>query len=252
MQAVKNYFDFLWAMTEKEIKARYKRAVFGFLWVVLDPVLQMIIIGFIFSLFIKIPNYFLFLFTGLLPWRFFSMSLSKATTSIVHERLLLKKAEFPKETIPISIILSNFIHLLISYGLLFAYLIVKSRIVFPRVLILIPALAWLFIFTIGLSLLTATLQVRFRDINFFVQTTLILWFYATPVLYNLTLIPANFHIIFAFNPLTTIFELIHRAFLAQGVVTSQLLLINLAATLLIVGIGILVYRKQRRELIDWL
>src|SRR3989344_7145799 len=99
------YFDFLLAMTEKEIKARYKRAVFGFLWVILNPLLQMIIIGAIFSFFIKIPNYFLFLFSGLLPWQFFSLSLSKATQSIVNERELLQKAKFPIEAIPISIVL---------------------------------------------------------------------------------------------------------------------------------------------------
>src|SRR3989337_4058776 len=99
----RNYFDFLWEMTEKEIKARYKRAIFGFLWVILNPVLQMIIIGVIFSYFIKIPNYFLFLFTGLLPWQFFSLSLTKATPSIVYERSLLQKARFPIEAIPISI-----------------------------------------------------------------------------------------------------------------------------------------------------
>ena len=90
MSDLKQYFDFLWAMTEKEIKARYKRAVFGFLWVILNPVLQMFIIGIIFSFFIKIPNYFLFLFTGLLPWQFFSLSLSKATPS----ELFFKKLDF--------------------------------------------------------------------------------------------------------------------------------------------------------------
>src|SRR3989304_9448269 len=119
MEYLKHYLDFLWAMTEKEIKARYKRAVFGFLWVVLNPVLQMIIIGAIFSFFIKIPNYFLFLLAGLLPWQFFSTSLSKATPSIVHERSLLQKAKFPIETIPISLILANFFNMVVSFVLLF-------------------------------------------------------------------------------------------------------------------------------------
>src|SRR3989344_8880626 len=96
-KALKHYFDFLWAMTEKEIKVRYKRAVFGFLWVVVNPLLQMIIIGFVFRFFIKEPikNYFLFLLVGLLVWNFFNLSLSKATSSIVYERTLIKKAKFP-------------------------------------------------------------------------------------------------------------------------------------------------------------
>src|SRR3990172_12605877 len=106
-ERLKYYSDFLWVMTEKEIKARYKRAVFGFLWVILNPVLQMLIIGAIFSFFIKIPDYFLFLFTGLFAWNFFFLCVSKTTSSIVNERALLQKAKFPTEAIPISIILSN-------------------------------------------------------------------------------------------------------------------------------------------------
>ena len=183
------YLDFLWAMTEKEIKARYKKAVFGFLWVILNPLLQMLIIGFIFSFFIKIPNYFVFLFTGLLPWGFVSLSLSKTTPSFVYERTLLQKAKFHKSTIPISIILSNFFHLLVSLGFLILFLVVAGKLPFPHILLIIPTLIWLLAFTIGFSLLSSSLQVKFRDINFFVQSPLMLLFYATPILYNLTLIP---------------------------------------------------------------
>jgi len=87
----RHWLDFLIAMTEKEIKARYKHAVLGFLWVIINPLLQMLIIGFVFQFFIpvKVDNYFLFLFAGLLPWNFFSMSLSKTTPSIVYERSLI-------------------------------------------------------------------------------------------------------------------------------------------------------------------
>src|SRR3989344_4134477 len=122
-ERLKNYLEFLWVMSEKETKVRYKRAVFGFLWVVLNPSLQMLIIGVVFSLFIKIPNYFLFLFTGLLPWQFFSLSLSKATPSIVNERSILQKAKFPIEAIPISIILANLFNMIVSLTLFIIILI---------------------------------------------------------------------------------------------------------------------------------
>jgi len=252
MPALKHYLDFLWAMTEKEIKARYKRAVFGFLWVVLNPVLQMLIIGFIFSFFIKIPNYFLFLFTGLLPWTFFSLSLSKATPSIVYERSLLQKAKFPKEAIPVSIILSNFVNMIVSLVLFLSFLSITGKLIFPQLFLLIPGLIWLLVFTIGFSLLTATLQVRFRDVNFFVQTLLILWFYATPILYSLRLIPVKLHPIFALNPLTSIFELFHFSVLNQGTINCQLVAINLFLTILIMILGVLTFKKQRKYFIDWL
>lgn len=252
MQTLKHNLDFLWAMTEKEIKARYKRAVFGFLWVILNPVLQMLIIGFIFSFFIKIPNYFLFLFTGLLPWQFFSFSLSKATTSFVNERALIQKAKFPKESVPVSIILSNFIHLVISLFLFLSLLLVIGKGINFQILLLIPTLIWLLVFTIGFSLLTATLQVRYRDISFFNQTLLTLWFYATPILYNLTLIPDKVRFLFALNPLTSIFELFHFSILGSGTINYQIIAINLFFSMAILMLGILVFKKQEKYFTDFL
>jgi len=252
MQTLRHNLDFLWAMTEKEIKARYKRAVFGFLWVILNPVLQMLIIGFIFSFFIKIPNYFLFLFTGLLPWQFFSFSLSKATTSFVNERALIQKAKFPKESVPVSIILSNFIHLVISLFLFLSLLLVIGKGINFQILLLIPTLIWLLVFTIGFSLLTATLQVRYRDISFFNQTLLTLWFYATPILYNLTLIPDKVRFLFALNPLTSIFELLHFSILGSGTINYQIIAINLFFSMAILMLGILVFKKQEKYFKDFL
>src|SRR3989344_8713982 len=116
----RQFFDLLFGMTEKELRARYKNTFFGFLWIVVNPLLQMLVIGFIFRLFIKEPiqNYYLYLFAGLLVWNFFSISLTKATPSIVNERSLIKKAKFPREVIPLSIILSNLVHLILALLLL--------------------------------------------------------------------------------------------------------------------------------------
>ena len=254
LKLIRNYLDFLWAMTEKEIKARYKRAVFGFLWVILNPLFQMIIIGVIFKFLIDIPNYFLFLFSGLLPWQFFSLSLSKATPSFVYERFLLQKAKFPKEAIPISIVLANFFNLIIAFVVLSAFLLVTGNLDIQQLLILVPAMLWLLTLTTGISLLTSSLNVRFRDINFFVQSILILVFYATPILYNLSLIPRKHRILFSMNPLTTIFELIHLAVVNQGhrELSASILLANVVVTLMIVTIGILVYKKQHQFFVDWL
>jgi len=251
-EAIRYYFDFLWAMTEKEIKARYKRAIFGFLWVILNPVLQMIIIGAIFSFFIKIPNYFLFLFSGLLPWQFFSLSLSKTTPSIVNERSLLQKAKFPIEAIPISIILANFLHLAVSFMI---FLFILFLVVGPSIVSLFLAtlaLIWLLVLTIGLSLLTASLNVKYRDINFFVQTLLILWFYTTPVLYNLALVPQSLSLLFTLNPLTSIFEMLHYSLLNQGVIQPRIVAMNAMLTLVVVLMGILVFKRQKKDFIDWL
>ncbi len=246
------YLDFLWVMTEREIKARYKRAIFGFLWVLLNPLLQMTIIGLIFSLYIRIPDYFLFLFTGLLPWQFFLLSVTKTTPSFVNERSLLQKTKFSKEVIPISMIFSNFIHLLISLFLLGIFLLLTNKLLFPEILIMLPALVWLLMFTIGLSLITSSLQVRFRDINFFIQSALILWFYITPIIYNLSIIPDSLHKLFLINPLTSIFELFHMAILNQGLINVQLMMTNLVISMVVICVGIYIFIRESPYFVDWL
>jgi ABC-type polysaccharide/polyol phosphate export permease len=249
---IKKYFDFWWAMTEKETKVRYKRAIFGFLWVILNPILQMLIIGLIFSFFIKIKGYVLFLFSGLLPWEFFSLSISKTTPSIVFERALLKKSKFPIEIIPISIISSNFIHVAVSELLFILVLGAFNKILFPQILLLIPALIWLLGLTISISLIASTLNVRFRDMTFFVQTGLNLAFYATPILYSLSLIPKNLFWLFAFNPMSSVFELIHYSISNQFVLPIWILEANLFITIILLLFGITLFRRNYPYFVVWL
>lgn len=251
MDKVKRYFDFLFAMTEKEIKARYKKAVFGFLWIFINPLLQMVIIGFIFSFFLKIPNYFLFLFTGLLLWQFFSLSLQKATPSFVHERNLLKKAKFPMEAIPISIVLANYINLSIALFILVIYVFLFMAVQINFFLI-ITVLIWLLITTISICLLTATLNVKYRDVNFFVQSGTILWFYATPILYHLRLVPNTFLAFYWLNPLTSIVELTHKAFSLPHLLTKELIVANIVITIIIIFISVKTFMKKGPYLVDWL
>jgi lipopolysaccharide transport system permease protein len=170
----------------------------------------------------------------------------------VYERALLQKANFPKSAIPMSIILSNFFHLLVSFGLLLLFLVITGKFPFPHIILIIPALIWLLTFTIGFSLLSSSLQVKYRDINFFVQSLLILMFYATPILYSLSLIPSYLQPAFAVNPLTTIFELFHYTILRQGTINVQILIINAIITCALLVQGILVYNKESKNFVDWL
>ena len=252
IENLKHYFSFLWVFVEKEFKVRYKRAIFGFLWVILNPLLQMLIMGAIFSIFIKIPDYFLFLFTGLLPWSFFVLALSKAVSSFVNAESLIQKAKFPKEIIPLSIIFSDFIHLITSWVLFLVFLVITSRFYLPGIFLLILGIIWLLVFTIGLSMIMATLQVKYRDISFFVKSILILWFYATPILYDLTMIPKKLYIVFSFNPLTSVFEIFHLAVLNKGVLIDEILIINFLLTLLIVVFGVVIFARENKYFVDWL
>lgn len=245
-------------MTEKEIKARYKNAVLGFLWIFLNPLFQMLIIGFIFQNFIKVPveNYFLFLFTGLLPWNFFSYSATKTTPSIVYERSLIQKAKFPREAIPLSIVFSNFFHFLASLLLLIIFLVVSGNLSIinyqSSIINFLLSISWLLVFTSGFSLLTSALNVKYRDINFFVQALVVLWFYATPVVYSLQILPKTYLPLFQLNPIAYPFEMLRTTLLTTPLPPANIFLANLSISLIVTLLGILVFKKESKTFSDWL
>lgn len=259
-----HWLEFLLAMTEKEIKARYKHALLGFLWVILNPLLQMLVIGFVFQFFIpvKIDNYFLFLFSGLLPWNFFSYSIMKSTTAIVYERSLIQKAKFPRESIVLSIVLSNLFHFLISLLLLLVILVFNKAFFksysFFQVLIyishmglLIPFIIVLTLLTACLSLLTSALNVRFRDINFIVQALMPLWFYATPVIFSLNLLPKKVHIFFYLNPMTFLTEAFHWVLLNQSPTNLLGWVIGTLVVAVCCFLGVYIFSKESPFFDDW-
>ena len=251
---LRHFWELLWSMTEKELQVRYKHTIFGFLWLIANPLLQMLIIGFIFPLFVKEPitHYSYYLFTGLLAWNFFFLSLSKATPSIVNERSLIKKSVFPRMVIPLSIILSNLVNYFAAFLLFLIPLFFLNTLSVNSIPYLLIAYCLLLIFTAGISLLTSALNVRFRDINFFVQALLIIWFYATPIVYSLSQIPPRLLWLWRFNPLTSILQLMQHALVGAALPGPAMLLSNILVILLIMILGILVFRTESRNFDDWL
>lgn len=257
------YFHFLLSMTEKEITARYKFAILGIFWVVLKPFTQMVIMGMIFQFFIpvRVDNYFLFLFVGLLPWNFFSSTVARNASIIVDERQLIQKSSFPRETIVFSVVLSNLFHFLVAFALLLIALLVNKvlegysfvRLVeyFARILLTLPLCVWLTFIASGFSLLFSALNVRFRDVGFIVQVVMPLWFYGTPVLYTLNLLPSRFQFIFLFNPLTSIIQLFQHVLLRQPTMPFAFMVINMVLGVMISFLGWKIFAKESPKFNDW-
>lgn len=252
--AAQHFLDLLVSMTEKEFRVRYKYTLLGFLWLILLPVLQMLVIGFIFTFFIKQPvaHYNYHLFIGLLVWNFFSLSLNKATPAIVYERSLIKKAKFPHEVIPLSIVLSNFINFLLALILYFIAILFLGTFSPVNVFYLLIGLTQLFSFTVGLSLLTSALNVRFRDVSFFVQAILIVWFYATPIIYSLTMVPVKIFWLWRLNPLTSTLQFLQHAFLGEPLPGPVMIGGNLLVIILITLLGVYVFQRESKNFDDWL
>lgn len=248
------FLELLWIMTEKELKLRYKYTIFGFLWLLVNPVIQMFVINFIFLFFTKelILNYKYYLFIGLLSWNFFSLSISNATQSIINQRFLIRKSKFPKAVIPLSVIFSNLINFVIA---LLLYTIIVVLFVgftnFISILNIFEAIILLILFTIGISLFTSAINVRFRDINFFVQAILLVWFYATPIIYPMNIIPSRFLWIWFLNPMTSVVQLLQHGFLDFPGPDINMLAINVFIIILVLILGIISFDKESANFTDW-
>lgn len=246
----KNWLDFTLALTTRELKGRYKHVALGFLWIVANPLLQMLIIGLIFQFFpaFRTENYFLYLFLGLLPWNFFTTSFSKAVPLFVFERHLIKKAAFPRESLILSLIVANLFHF--SIGLLLVLPFSGFEI---NLLLITAAITWIFLFTVGISLLFASLDVRFRDIDFFSKAIIPLWFYATPIIYSLKILPPQLQRLLLLNPLTSIIQIFRIGFgIEESSVLFHQLLAPLVLTFIVIVAGITVFKKEEKNFDDWI
>lgn len=249
-----HFWELLISMTHKELTTRYKHTLFGFLWVFINPLIQMVVIGFIFPLFIKepIPHYNLYLFTGLLTWNFFSLSLAKGSSSIVNERSLIKKSKFPHAIIPLSIVLSNAINLLLSFMLILPFTLYYQMFSLERTGSFILGFILLITFTSGASLLTAALNVRYRDITFFTQAGLIVWFYLTPIVYSIYSVPPALLFIWRLNPMTSVVQFFQNAFINYPAPGLAMIACNGAIAITTFIIGVWVFQSESKLFDDWL
>ena len=255
MQFSKKYWlDFTFTMTLKEIKARYKRVLFGFIWIFLNPLLQMLVIGFIFQYFVpmRTDNYFSFLFAGLLPWNFISYTVNKCTPLFMNERSLIQKANFPRESLVFSIVFSNLFHFFCSLLLLIVYTLIFSFLTLSKFFILIFAIMILIIFVSGLSLLLSTLFVKFRDIKFIVSALMPIWFYATPIIYQRSFLPLWLDTLIQFNPATGILELFQYVFVDTFSIDYKVVLLSVFISICFFILGTYIFNKNCAYFDDWL
>jgi ABC-type polysaccharide/polyol phosphate export permease len=203
----------------RELRARYRGSVLGFLWSFLNPLLLMLVYALVFSVYLRVPmeGYAVFLFTGLLPWLWFSSSLGHAAGVIVGSGALLKRVLFPAEILPLVSVLSNMINMLLSLPLLLAFLLAFG--VRPRpVLAFLPLLLVLqLLLTTGLAFALAALNVHLRDVEQILTNALTLLFFLSPILYPVATVPTTLRLGDALTvPLRPLYFLNPIAGLVQG------------------------------------
>ena len=204
------YWELLVNLTKREVKSRYSQSFFGFAWAIAQPLATMVVFTFVFSRLGQIGSggapYPIFAYAALVPWFFFSNTVSSGMMSVITYRNIVTKTYFPREIVPLAQVCSRMVDLAASatlYALLMAYYEVSLG---PWAALVPLFLVMLIAFTIGMTLTTSSLNVFYRDVNPVVQISLQLWLYLTPVAYPLSAVPEKYRWFFLLNPLTAIVE----------------------------------------------
>lgn len=194
----------------REVKSRYKQSIIGYAWVILNPLAQLIVYSFVFSMIFRFPTnntpYSIFLFIGLLPWIYLQSSVSAATISLVDNADLLKKVFFPREVLIYSIIIAKLIDFLFVCLVLVAFLIYYHVQPAQSVIFIIPLFLIQIILMTGICLMFSTFNLFYRDIQYLVNLLLMLWMYLSPVVYALSLVPKELIFLYKLNPMVGIIE----------------------------------------------
>jgi len=202
------YRGLIQSLVARELKARYRGSVLGFVWSFVNPLLLLSIYSFVFTTVMRNNDdpqtrpFAVFLFCGLLPWTWFSASLTEATSSLISGGNLIKKVLFPAEVLPIVSVLANMVHFLLGLLVLAAFMVAFRH--FPDA----ASLPWFpvvvavqLVFTLGLSFALSALTVHFRDVRDLLTNALTLWFFATPIIYPYFMPSVSrFLVLFRLNP----------------------------------------------------
>ena len=188
------YRELIRNLVVRDLKVRYKNSVLGILWSLLNPLLMMTVFTVVFTVMMpsNIPDFPVFVLCGLLPWNFFSASMTAATGSIVENAPLVKKVYFPREVLPLSVVLSNLVNFLIALIVLFAMIMV-FRVRLTAWVLLLPLIILIQVmFTAGMAFFLSTLNVFYRDTKIIVEVLMMAWFFVTPVFYPIKNLPHNY------------------------------------------------------------
>lgn len=254
---VKNIYnnrELLFQLTLRQIKSRYKQSVLGISWALIKPFGMMVVFTVVFSKFVKVPSdgipYPIFSYCALLPWAFFSTSLTTGINSMTSNVYLLQQIYFPRMIFPLSAVLSSFVDFAIASVIFVGLMIFYNVQITIYLFLLIPILILQIVFTIPVCMLGSALNVFYRDIGQALVFITQLWMYACPIVYPVSIVPEKYRTLYALNPMAGIIDS-YRKVIIQGIPPNwEYLLISFIVTALVFVSFYAIFSKLEMRLAD--
>ncbi len=248
------YRELLYFLAWRDVKVRYKQASLGAAWAVVQPFFTMLVFTLFFGRLAGIPSdgvpYPLFSFCGLAVWTCFAAILSQAGNSLVANSSLITKVYFPRVLLPAAAAASCLLDLVVALAFLAAMMVYYrvspgADIVFAPLLI-----AMMVVLALGVSMLLAAVNVRFRDVKHVIPFLVQLWLFVTPIIYPMSFLPANYRHIAALNPMTGIVEGLRASLLGVGTPDWGLIGVSGVASVALFVLGMLYFHGAERRFAD--
>lgn len=207
------YREMIASIIRRDLRGKYKASVLGFLWTFLNPLLQLFVYTLVFSVIMRsgIEKFYIYLFIGLVPWNFFSSSVSGGAGCVVSQENLIKKIYFPRLILPISHVTCALVNMLLVFVVIFAVLGLSGHGVNPVALLYLPLIFLVeYVLALGLCMLSSALTVYFRDLEYLLNIFMMALMYMTPIMYTIDMVPESLRFIYHLNPMTAIIEAYHE------------------------------------------
>jgi ABC-type polysaccharide/polyol phosphate export permease len=252
IRRIKGIWEFkylVYNLVARDLKVKYKGSTLGFLWSLLNPLLMLAVytVAFKYIIKIKVENFPIFLFSALLPWSFLSSSLSMGVTSITENSSLVKKVYFPREILPLSIVLVNLFHFFLTFMVLIPALLFFKLTPGFSFFFLVVIIFFQTLFVLGLAFIVSAFNVYYRDVKHFLEVVLLLWFWLTPIIYPLHLIPEKFRSYAYINPFTPFVKAFRDIILDDRIPDPVTLAMVIVISILVFLLGAAVFSKKQRR-----
>ena len=247
------YRELLFFLTWRDVRVRYKQAVLGMGWVVLQPLLMTLVFTIFLGVIVRVPSdgvpYPIFAYSGLLLWTFFSGAISGSGNSLVGNAHLITKVYFPRLLVPLASILARVVDLLVALIMLVG-LMIYFRVGLSTGLLMAPLMITLLaLLALGLGLWTSALNVKYRDVGLALPVFIQLWMFVSPVVYPLTLVPERWRLLYSLNPLVGIIEGFRAALFGKSF-NWQALGISAIVTLALLVYAGFVFKRREKTFAD--
>ena len=202
-----HYRTMIQSLIQRDLRGRYKGSVLGFAWTFLNPLLQLVLYTVVFSTIMRagIEDYYLFLFVALIPWIFFSSSLTGGASCIISQKEMVKKIYFPREVLPIAHVTCQLVNMFFSFLVMIVVLLLSGRGLEPALMpYLLPVILVEYVLALGIAFITSSVTVYLRDLEHILVIIAMAWQFLSPVMYSIDMVPDKMRAVFFVNPMTSV------------------------------------------------